>query len=386
MPRTKTLRGKAKQNKRRTKESGRARGKPPEYEAARTARSVKREHEPRKDTIHAMLQIFPGGWCYKEETAQAQNTAEKGYYIYESLTVQIAPEDACELYVHHNYDNQRNLDESHCRKLAANMCVAPDVSLAMGPAGKLLIVNGQHTMWAIYLRGFTTQTSIKIWMCRDDAAMASLYAIFDDNKKRSLLNAIHAAQGANALTYEGKDGRLAKWSMCVGIAEHDFSRKGASKEGRSAQVERAKRADVQEFARWMDSHVLDTFQGKLSCQGIGAAFFAMWKSDLSNADRFARQYFTGENLKAGSPALGMRNKLSNRSHGQPAATVCREDAEIMFTAWRKFCLGEPLWQLRRTIALPDPEQWKIYQSANKTMRITLGEGEGSEISVPRQTV
>lgn len=356
--------------KRRTAETGRSKGKPAEFEEAISARVARRKHKARKDSVPAMLQIYDGGWNYDERTAREGNSADKGYYIETTTAAHISPDDAYEIFCQHNYDKQRTFSENHARRLAASVRVAPAVDFAIGPDGKAYLINGQHTMWAIFLRGLTTQAGIKIWMCRDEQAMADLYAIFDDNKKRSLQNAIHAALGANVLTYTGTEARLAKWSMCIGIAENDFSRRNASKEGRSAQLDRAKREDVQLFAQWMDKHVQDAYQMKLVPQGIGAAFFAMWKSDLPQAELFAKQYFKGTNLDEGNPALYMRNKISNRPRGQHAGSVCREHAEIMFTAWRKTCLSEPLQSLKRTIALPPVTGWKIYKSAKTSLSHT----------------
>ncbi len=354
--------------KRRTKESGRALGSP-EFE---TARAAKKHIKPRKDSVAGMLRIYDGGWEYDEEIARRENSADKGYYIHSATKALIDPDDAYEIFCQHNYAQQRNLDEQHSRRLASSVRVAPGIDIAIGPDGKAKIVNGQHTLWAIFQRGLTTQASVTIYMCRDEQAMADLYAIFDDNKKRSLNNAIHAAKGANALTYEGKDARLARWSMVVAVAESDFSRKYVNRESQSGKVERAKREDVQDFAKWMDDLVVDALQSKLVPQGIGAAFFAMWTSDPIQAAKFAEGYFSGANLESDSPALVMRNKMSNRPRGEHASSVVRDHAELVFTAWRKFCLDEPLQSLRRTVALPPPTEWKIYKSASKTMRVTLG--------------
>ena len=333
------------------------------YDESLSAKAAVRGAKPRKDIAPAMVLIYDDGHNYDPQKALATRSDEKGYYIHDSMVVFISPDDAYEMFVEHNYDKQRRLDEAHSRRLASTISVAVSIDFAVGPDGKPKMLNGQHTMWAIYLRGHDTQSNVKIWMCRDEQAMADLFAIFDDNKKRSLKNAIHAAQGANALTYEGAEGRLAKWSQCVGIAENEFTRKNASREGRSVQLDRAKRDDVQQFSTWMDKHVNGPMEMKLVPQGIGAAFFAMWKSDPKNAERFAQEYFTGANLPKGSATLYIRNKIGNRPRGEHAGSVCREHGEILYTAWRKFCLGEDLLQLRRTIALPLSTEWKIFRSS-----------------------
>lgn len=370
-----------KKKSRRTKDTSRAAGiGAPEFE---TARAAKRASKPRKDSVDGMIRIYDGGWDYDEDLARAENSAEKGYYILKVVKALIPPDDAYELFCQHNYDKQRNFDEAYARRLAATIVVAPNMDFAIGPDGKCMIENGQHQMWAIFLRGLSTQAAITIWMCKDEQAMADLFCIFDDNKRRSFNNAIHAAMGANSLTFDGNEGRLAKWSQCVAVAENEFSRKNISREGNDTKLLRAKRPEVQEFAQWMESFVQDPFQAKLVPQGIGASFYAMWQSDRIKADQFAAGYFTGANLAADSPPLYMRNKMANRPKGEHSSSVTRDHAEFMFTAWRKFCLGEPLLALRRTIALPTPDRWKVYRSAaNATMKMTIG-GNNKRVRVAK---
>ena len=138
-----------------------------------------------------MLRIYDGGWDYDEDLAKKENSDDKGYYILKTVKAFITPDDAYELFCQHNYDKQRRFDEGYARRLASSMVVAPNMDFAIGPDGKCMIENGQHQMWAIFLRGLPTQASITVWMCKDEAAMADLFCIFDDNKRRSFNNAIH---------------------------------------------------------------------------------------------------------------------------------------------------------------------------------------------------
>jgi len=368
--------------KRQSKTAKRTRKTTPQDE---TARAVKKRNQPRGDTTLAMKRLYDGGWDYSEEVAQRRNSADKGYYIHKVVDADIDPDDAMELFIHHNYDEgQRKLDESWSRSLAQDMATVHNIAFAVGPAGIAKVVNGQHSLWAIVNRGQTTQAVITIYMCRNEQAIADLYATFDYNKKRSFQNALHAAKGAKTLTYKGKEANLAKWTGCVAVAENEFSRTTLAREGRPRQIERARREDVQEFARWMDSFVNATHQRKLAPQGVGAAFYAMWKSDRINAEKFAHAYFTGENLSGKDPALIIRNKMGDRPRGEHASTVCRDHAELMYTAWRKFCLGEPLLSVRRTQDLPVPEQWKIYRRA-KDLTMTLGDNK-TQIKIEREAV
>jgi len=343
-----------------------------------TLRSMKKRTKPRGDTVMAMQRIYDGGWEYDEEVARQKNT-NKGYYVHTVINADIDPDDAKDLLLCHNFEHcQRDFKDKWAWNLAKDINTVHNIVFAIGPAGKAMIVNGQHNLGAIMHRGLTTQAVVTIQMCRDEQAMGDLYNTFDDNIRRSFTNSIHAAKGVNALAYEGKDANLARWCQSVAIAENDFNRR--IKEGRSDQIDRAKREDVQTFASWMDEHVTDPLQRKLAPQGVGAAFFAMWKSDLENAKKFARFYFTGEDMRGKHPALVMRNKMSNRPKGEHAASVCRYHAELMYTAWRKFCLDQPLQSVRPTRALPTPDKWRIYKSATKAMQITLG-GVDQKISV-----
>ena len=84
---------------RRTRETGLAIGL---AEKPQTSRAAKRQNKPRKDSIVPMLQICPYGWEYDEDIALQKGTAEAGYYLHETIMVDITPEDAFEIHVHRN--------------------------------------------------------------------------------------------------------------------------------------------------------------------------------------------------------------------------------------------------------------------------------------------
>lgn len=351
--------------RKKTRETGLAVEKPT------TSRSARKHNKPRKDSVHAMLQICSYGSEYSEAVALQQGTAEKGYYLHETLKVDITPEDAFEIHVHHNYDAQRRQDDNWAKELAENMVTAVGIDLAIGPGGKAFVVNGQHTLWAIYLRQRTTPASISVYQCRDDQAMADLYAIFDSNKVRTSRQVVYAAQNANSLSYDGPVNKLVKWSQCCFIAENGFTRKNMGKQGNSKKVETARREDVQRFAKWMDSHVTEAHHVKLVPQAIGATFFAMFTSDLPNAERFACGYFRGVGLEEGSPILIMRNRMNNRPQNLNAARAAIELIQFMYSAWRKFCLAESVVpkSFRRILTVPEFDKWRIYESSKKMLTL-----------------
>lgn len=346
-----------------------------------TARVTKKMNAPRKDSVRAMTDICSYGCEYSEKIALQKGTSEQGYYLYDSKNIELSPEDAFEIFVHHNYSSQRTLNEGWARELAHNMVTAVSIDIVVGPGGKAFVVNGQHTLWAIYLRQRTTSAPFNIYQARDEQAIADLYAIFDSNKTRTIQQVLHASKNSNALIYDGPVPKLAKWSQCAALAENDFTRKDMSKRGNSNKVAFAKREDVQEFAKWMDDHVIESHHSKLVPQAVGAAFYAMFKSDFPNAEKFACGYFRGVGLDEGSAILIMRNRMASRPKHLHAASAGYELVQLMYSSWRKFCMNETLTNLRKTLDIPAYDKWKIYEISRKT--ITLA-GANVRVSVQRK--
>lgn len=330
---------------------------PPELRASVARKMV--QTEQRSDTQLAMRRITSSGWTYQNERALAEGTDDVGYYIDETKHPRITPEDAFDLYNHHNYDHNRSFDQQHATHLSKAMRVAPNIDIAIGPSGKPVVVNGQHQLWAIFMKGVTITASVTVYQCRDEASIARLFTIFDANRKRSQQNAIAAAKGAGDLDCDVPANKLARWSQCVATAEADFRRQTVS-ETNWEKMERVHRPEVQGFATWIEELVSDRKTKLLITQGVGAAFYAMYRSDPIKGEEFIRKYIQGTNLGETSPVLKLREKMLDRPEGQHDASVCRNHAELTFVAWRKFCLGEPMQICRAVSNIPHYDKWKIY--------------------------
>lgn len=270
-------------------------------------------------------------------------------------------EDAYELFVTHNYKYNRRFDLRHATELSRIIKVAISIDIAIGPNGFPVVVNGQHTLWAIYTMGTGIAAAVTVYQCRDEASIARLFAIFDSPIKRSPSNVIEAAKGSGSLVTEVPSNRLHRWSQCAAVAHTDFYRK-SNRESNTDKVTRATRSDVLAFAEWMESIVKDNLGSKLLTQGIGAACYAMFVSDKQKATDFVSQYISGAGLEEDSPIFRLREKMLSLPKGLHGASVCRTHAEFAFSAWRKFCLGEPVILCRRISELPSYDSWKIYSS------------------------
>lgn len=345
------------------KYADKAKTKDPELSAGKARRAAK-EQGLRKDCLPEMLKICTKGWTWSEEKASRLNTDDIGYYIDETKTVIIEPEDASELYVHHNYEGNRSFDQSHSEHLSSAMKLAPQIAIAIGPDSYPRIVNGQHTMWAINMRGRPTQASVTIYQCRDSEAIAALFSIFDSNKKRSVAQALDAAKFGKTVSVDIPSSRLQRWSQCIASANNKFN-SPKSRETLSSRVERATCDESVQFAQWMEQLVTKAEHARFIHQGVGAAFYAMYLSDRLKAEQFIRKYLSGVGITGDSDPIGkIRHRLViNKPPAEHGASACGLHAGIVYTAWRKFCLDQPLTRMTRITSLPPPEKWKVFASA-----------------------
>lgn len=337
--------------------------------SARTA--VRTRDVLRKDCQPAMRKIC-SGWEYSHKRACELGNDDVGYYQSEAKIVDIDPDDAYDLFVYHNYDRNRNFDQSHSSSLSSAMRLAPSIDIAIGPDNFPVILNGQHTMWAIHMRGQTTQASVTIYQCKDEHALANLFSIFDSNKTRTLAQAISAHKGTgDVLDMDDiSPQQHHRWTQCVAAAENGFSR-SMSKATLMDKVQRAARPEIIEFSKWMQSLVENGSQVKLVHQGVGAAFYAMFRSNRTKAAEFIKKYLSGIGIdNAHDPVGQVRNRMSiNKPFAEHGPTACHLHAGIVYSAWRAFCLNRPLMQMRATKDLPQPDRWQIYPSATAAAAI-----------------
>ena len=97
-----------------------------------SARSAQRQATSRKDTCQALLSAYNKGHVYSEEEAISRNAESSGYYVDHICTVMLDPEDACEIFCHHNYAGQRSFDQAHSTRLASSITTAKDIDMANG--------------------------------------------------------------------------------------------------------------------------------------------------------------------------------------------------------------------------------------------------------------
>jgi len=325
--------------------------------AVKTAQSVIREARSSgvSQRCTPFIRSICEGWVFDERKANS-----RGYYMHKTMLVDISSSDAEEMFASHNWHNNRAFNNQHASSLADAIEEAPNIALAVGPDNHPWIVNGQHTVWAIFLRGQKTPANVVIYQCRDNQAVAALFSTFDSNMVRTQQQVLSAAMREGAIEATVSPNALAKWSSCSNIAEDNFHRK-TERTTNSSKVQRARRQDVQDFASWMEKMYTPTLK-KLVPAGVGACFYAMFMSDKIRGQAFIEAYLSGANLEEGSPVLHIRNKLINRPKGQHSSTVARMDAEYVYSAWKAFCLGRELSSLRPTRDLPIYNDWAVHCS------------------------
>ena len=329
--------------------------------------AVREKDVLRKDCQTAMRKICPDGWSFDEAKARQLMVDEAGYYQdakQSQAGYVLDPDDANDLFVYHNYKSNRKFDQAHSTNLSNSIKVAVAIDIAVGPSNFPVIVNGQHTLWAIFMRGIPTQVSITIYQCRDDAAIARCFAIFDSNKKRTLANSIDAAK-MGGLELNITSVRHQRWTNAVATAENGFSAP-KSRETNAEKMERATRTEVILFAEWIENLLEKGGQAKLISQGAAAAFYSMYASDQGRATEFVKKFLTGHGIVGDDDPVGrIRNRLViNKPEAEHGSSAANLHAGMVYTAWRAFCLDRPLRQLRKTEDIPLPDRWKVFASAH----------------------
>lgn len=80
--------------------------------------------------------------------------------------------------------------------------------------------------------------------------------------------------------------------------------------------------------------------------------------------------------KEGEVRRQMRNKMINRPKNLHAASAGLELVQLIYSAWRKFCMKEQVVNLRKTLDVPEFDKWRIYETSKRT--VTLG---GNRVNV-----
>lgn len=331
-------------------------------------KAIKSVDKLRKDCVDAMRRICPDGWVYDETFARQLGNDSVGYYQSEAKVVVIEPEDAYDLFLHHNYAHNRRFDQAHSTKLSNAIKVGTSIDIGVGPGNFPSVVNGQHTLWAIYMRGQPTQVSLTIYQCRDDSAMASLFAIFDTPKIRTLAQSIEANKSSGSMDMTVSSTRHQRWTQSVAAAENDFNPPKV-RETLAEKTARAQRPEVIAFSEWLEGMIENGNQAKMVQQGVGAAFYAMSISDKERAESFIRKYLTGIGVTDKHDPVGqIRNRMTiNKPHAEHGSSACRMHAGLVFSAWRAYCLNKPLRLMKTTKDLPKANRWKIFASASNEL-------------------
>ncbi len=321
-----------------------------------SARRALQDRKLRKDCIPLMDELCPDGWQFDESKSNSS-----GWYMAESKILNVSSEQGGDLYLHHNWGHNRSFNQRHSENLSEVMEAVTQITLAIGPDNHPWVVNGQHSAWAIRLQQCEVMpVCFLIIQCRDEAAIANLFHIFDNNMIRPLSVILKAAEATGIIESSVPPSRLARWATGALIAENGFRRPTASRVA-AAKLTYVKREVVQQFATFMEENFREHNPSlRLIPPGVIGAFFAMWCSDSFNAQRFLDAYLSGANLEAGHPVLKVREKMIVRTPGEHAGTAAFQHAQVIYAAWKKFCNGELMKNLTVTKMLPPYNEWKVF--------------------------
>lgn len=325
-------------------------------------RAARQQSGLRADCIPWVARNIPNGWNYSEERARSFGKTD-GWYGEETKFVVITPDEAHDLFARHNYDHNRPLIADHAEELAAVQQEGLSIDFGIGPDNHPIIVNGQHTIWGIFLKQEPMRCKLTIYQCRDKQSIAILYASFDSGRIRSASQILKAEMGAGVIECSVSPSKFNKWLSHARIALNGFTRHSLNKTN-TARMEAAKNENIRNFVVFMEEAVLESGAGTtahgLVPQGIGAAFFAMFTCDQGLAREFISGYLKGAGLEEDDPRWRLRDRLFNKPRGFHADTMIREYVSMAFVAWRKFCEGGTIRLLRGQKEIPAFDKWKVF--------------------------
>ncbi len=309
--------------------------------------------KPFKGNVQVINQVCPTGWSFRNRDATSD-----GWYISHATVVDLSPIDARDLFVNHNYSNNRSFSQHHAENLSAAIECITDVCIAVVPKQKPVIVNSQHRLWAIWMRGKRARCCFIIYHCKNISALGNLFSIFDAQKRRSFKDGISAYCNANNLSFSVSVLSMAKWASATESAEEGFcSSKGVMT---TVKVNRVKRPDIQEFAEWAEnlmSCVKDQQIAKLlTPKGVSAAIYAMYLADKAKAEEFIVAYLTGLNLDIG-PIYKLRNDMLKRKTGRHVGNMVTHHAGLFYSAWLAHCTNKKACRAVKPKDIPKYDKW-----------------------------
>ena len=262
----------------------------------------------------------------------------------------ISPETAEAILTANVYDGQRPIKERHVRILSDAMekglFTVGHIAIAHQGwnGGDSMLANGQHTCKAVINSDITVKAVFEEYNCKTPEDFALLYRQFDNNATRSLSDV--ALPEAKALGIKWSKEIINRMLSGIGFLENHNS----LSLHKNKRVESLKRYIAEGNAINDIISCVNSSESKhLRRSPVIAAMIVTFKKCTADAETFWEEVRDGENLKASSPTMKLRNYLlsTNTAFGRgvnaPAlnkAVGVREMYAKCIIAWNAYRRGD----------------------------------------------
>lgn len=263
----------------------------------------------------------------------------KGWRLLDSFAADITPKEALELYQNHRHPDNRQLNEIHVNNLTRDIESGVNIALVfVGDNLVSVIVNGHHTLVSIGLQTKTLRASFSIYEAKDVDAMSALYAIFDDNYRRTYSQVVKAS----SFEYTAPQTWVTKCTTAIRMAQEEFP--GAKKsKGNMDFLNVSQQDDALAFTQLLHE-IARKYQSSRNSRtlptAVVASMYCMWLSERDFAADFIESYVSGANLDADSPIFVLRELVSDRKEGSHASNLVSRHAAWAHMAWIAYLNGK----------------------------------------------
>jgi hypothetical protein len=333
----------------------------------------------------------------KKKYNKADDGANCGYSMQGTQKIQLSNTQAQELSLCHTYYYNRPFNIRYARQLV-NELTSITIVMMIDPDGLLWIADGQHRLAAHAMSDSnrTLSVAVIVYACKDKEAVASLFDMLDDVKKRTPRAAVQHRQDVGQLTHEVA---VSDIELAYLFSDWSHYEEGVNAKvgcGRSRvqlrnveAVSRRIAPEVQAFAKFLVSVrgplTKADFKYKLPV-GIGSAVCCMHMANPEEAEKFVRCYLTGNGSWSKSdPRNALRNYVERSITGRLMAKaklggggavrgsdiddpIQREYFVMAWRAWSSFCAGRYLakitppkkfnWEAAKA-KLPSRDKWDL---------------------------
>lgn len=260
----------------------------------------------------------------------------------------ITPEAAVGILTANVYDGQRPIKEKHIRVLSNaienGLFTVGHIAIAHQGwnGGDAMLANGQHTCTAVVNTGLTVNAVVDEYNCKTPEDFALLYRQFDNNASRTL-DEITLPE-ARALNLDWHKQVIKAVMTGIGFLE------GHNGVHKNIRIESLKKyVDAGNFVNDILSCVKSPESRHLRRGAVVSAMIVTFRKNHADAERFWEEVRDGENLKANSASLKLRNYLmtTNTAIGRgvnaPALSAAASNQEMYakcIIAWNAYRRGD----------------------------------------------